>query len=122
MDYIGKMFLLIGNMLAFLIIPCRFLGMNMGWHFILGDAGLGMKNYQFLDTATLLLELILINGIGFAVVSIGKNKGGKRMSLFLNSFQTIPSNKARVLYCTNCGSKITPDILFCEQCGNKIND
>jgi len=67
---------IIGSIIAILFIPCQFLGINVGWNFILGDSlgGPEMKNYQFINTGYLLLELILINGIGIALIYFGKSK------------------------------------------------
>lgn len=65
---------IIGSIVAILYVPCQFLGINAGWHFIFGDSGLGMKNYQFINFGLLLLELILINGIGLALIFFGKSK------------------------------------------------
>jgi hypothetical protein len=42
--------------------------------FILGDAGYGMKNYQLINAGLLLLELIIINGVGLALIFFGKSK------------------------------------------------
>lgn len=55
---------IIGSILAILFVPCKIVGIGTGWHFILGNAGMGMKNYQIIDSALLLIELLLINGIG----------------------------------------------------------
>lgn len=67
---------IIGSIIAILFIPCQFLGINVGWNFILGDSlgGPEMKNYQFINTSLLLLELIIINGVGLALIFFGKNK------------------------------------------------
>jgi hypothetical protein len=65
---------IIGSIIAILYVPCQFLGINAGWYFILGDAGFGMKNYQLINTGLLILELILINGIGLAFFFFGKSK------------------------------------------------
>ena len=65
---------IIGSIIAILYVPCQFLGIGAGWHFILGNAGYGMKNYQLINTGLLLLELILINGIGIALIYFGKSK------------------------------------------------
>lgn len=65
---------IIGSIIAILLVPCQFLGINAGWHFIFDDAGFGMKNYQLINTSYLLLELILINGIGIALIYFGKSK------------------------------------------------
>ena len=65
---------IIGSIIAILFVPCQFLGINAGWYFILGDAGFGMKNYQLINTGLLILELILINGIGLAFFFFGKSK------------------------------------------------
>ncbi|MBA7497508.1 hypothetical protein ES704_00236 [subsurface metagenome] len=65
---------IIGSIIAILYIPCQFLGIGAGWHFILGNAGYGMKNYQFINTGLLLLELIIINGVGLALIFFGKSK------------------------------------------------
>ena len=65
---------IIGSIIAILFVPCQFLGINAGWHFIFDDAGFGMKNYQLINTGYLLLELILINGIGIALIYFGKSK------------------------------------------------
>jgi len=63
---------IIGSIIAILFVPCQFLGIGAGWHFILGDAGYGMKNYQFINFGLLFLELFLINGIGLALIFFGK--------------------------------------------------
>jgi len=65
---------IIGSIIAILFVPCQFLGINAGWYFILGNAGYGMKNYQLINFGLLLLELILINGIGVALIYFGKSK------------------------------------------------
>ena len=67
---------IIGSIIAILFIPCQFLGINVGWNFILRDSlgDFGMKNYKFINTGLLLLELILINGIGLALIFFGKSK------------------------------------------------
>lgn len=62
-----------GSIMALLFVPTAFLGMNTGWHFVLGDAGLGMKTYHFMNTVVLLLELIFINGIGGALIFLGSS-------------------------------------------------
>ena len=74
MKDLGVGICIIGSIIAILFVPCQVLGINGGWHFILGDAGLGMKNYQFINFGLLLLELILINGIGAALIYFGKIK------------------------------------------------
>lgn len=63
-----------GSLIAVLFTPCKIFGTNSRWHFILGDAGFGMMNYRFLDGTALLLELILVNGIGLALFLFGKKK------------------------------------------------
>jgi len=65
---------IIGSIIAILYVPCQFLGIGAGWHFILGNAGYGMKNYQLINTGLLLLELIIINGVGLALIFFGKSK------------------------------------------------
>lgn len=65
---------IIGSIIAILYVPCQFLGISAGWHFILGNAGFGMKNYQLINTGLLLLELIIINGFGLALIFFGKSK------------------------------------------------
>jgi len=65
---------LAGSIIAILYIPCQFLGIDAGWHFIFGDSSLGMKNYQFINFGLLFLGLILINGIGLALLFSGKSK------------------------------------------------
>jgi|GEM_PF-3513002 len=67
---------LFGSLIAILFIPCKVLGMSVGWHFVLGDVGYGLKNYHFLDTGTLILELILINGIGMGLYFLGTQHRG----------------------------------------------
>ena len=74
MKDLGVGICIIGSIIAILYVPCQFLGINAGWYFILGDAGFGMKNYQLINTGLLLLELILINGIGLALTFFGKIK------------------------------------------------
>ena len=76
MKDLGVGICIIGSIIAILFIPCQFLGINVGWHFILGDSlgGPEMKNYQFINTGYLLLELIIINGVGLALIFFGKNK------------------------------------------------
>jgi hypothetical protein len=74
MKRIGLAICLCGSVLAILFIPCKIFGTTFGWHFIFGDAGFGMKNYQFLEGTVLLLELILINGVGLALLLSGKKK------------------------------------------------
>jgi hypothetical protein len=74
MKRIGLAICLGGSLLAILFVPCRIFGTNFGWHFLFGNAGFEMKNYQFLDGTVLLLELILINGVGLALLLLGKKK------------------------------------------------
>ncbi len=65
---------IIGSVAAILFVPCKFLGIGTGWHFILGNAGMEMKNYQIIDSMLLLIELLVINGIGIAVYFAGKRQ------------------------------------------------
>ena len=74
MKDLGVGICIIGSIIAILFVPCQLLGINAGWHFILGDACFGMKNYQLINTGYLLLELIIINGVGLALIFFGKNK------------------------------------------------
>jgi hypothetical protein len=71
MKNLGIRICIIGSIIAILYVPFQFLGMNVGWHFIFGDSGLGM---QFINFGLLLLELILINGIGVVLIYFGKSK------------------------------------------------
>jgi hypothetical protein len=70
----AKQVCIIGSVLAVLFPPLKVLGMSAGWGFLFGTAGMGMMNYQFIDVTSLLLELILINGVGIALYFIGLNK------------------------------------------------
>ena len=74
MKDLGVGICIIGSIIAILFVPCQLLGINAGWHFILGNAGYGMKNYQLINTGYLLLELIIINGVGLALIFFGKSK------------------------------------------------
>ncbi|MCD6318988.1 hypothetical protein J7M02_07985 [Candidatus Aerophobetes bacterium] len=74
MKFVGIGICIVGSLIAILFVPCKFLGMSAGWHFIFSEAGEGMKVYQFIDTTALLLELILINGVGLALFFIGRKR------------------------------------------------
>jgi len=74
MANVGIRICVVGSLIAILFIPCKVMGTNVGWHFILSDAGFGMESYRFIDPVVLLLELILINGIGFALFFIGNKQ------------------------------------------------
>ena len=71
---LGIIICLIGTIIAILFIPCDNLSIGYSWHFILGDVvGLkGLKNYQFINSTLLLIELLIINGFGISLFFIGK--------------------------------------------------
>ena len=71
---LGILVCVVGSIVAVLFIPCKVLGTHAGWHFIFSEAGFGARSYELIDPATLLLELILINGIGIAMFFAGRKK------------------------------------------------
>lgn len=74
MKNLGIAICVIGSFAAILFVPLKFLGISAGWHFVLGDAGMGIKNYQLIDSTLLLIELLVINGIGITLYFVGKSK------------------------------------------------
>jgi len=72
MKDLGKVICILGNFFAILFPPVKFMGFSGGWQFLFGDAGMGFNNYQFIDSGLLLVELLVINGIGITLYFIGK--------------------------------------------------
>ena len=69
---LGIVVCVVGTLLALLFVPCQFLGQSGGWRFVFGDAGFGYQNYQFIDKGLLFGELVLANGLGIAIILIGR--------------------------------------------------
>ena len=69
---LGLAVCVVGTLLALLFVPCQFLGQSAGWRFVAGDAGVGYQNYQFIDKGLLFGELVLLNGVGVAIILIGR--------------------------------------------------
>ena len=79
---IGIAVCVVGTILAILFVPCTGGLTSWGWHFILGEfcrhgRGCGISPIKWLDTTTLLLELILINGVGLALYYFGMKQEEK---------------------------------------------
>ena len=79
MKTLGITICIVGTILAILFVPTQLLGTNTGWRFIFGaaDAGFGLgkiRYYEFINGTMLMLELILINGIGLALFFIGRRQ------------------------------------------------
>lgn len=78
MKVLGVGICIVGTVLAILFVPTEFLGTSLGWHFILGEVDLGFgiteKAYRLINTTTLVLELILIYGIGLALFFFGSRR------------------------------------------------
>jgi len=72
LSVLGIIICLIGTVIAILFAPCKVMDIGVGWHFILGDAGMGLKYYQLIDNTLLLIELIIINGFGISLFFVGK--------------------------------------------------
>lgn len=77
MKNIGIAICIAGSIIAIIYPPLSLMGFN-GFGFILGNAGFGVKNYNLINTGTLILELILINGIGLALYFFGKKQDSSR--------------------------------------------
>ncbi len=73
MKQFGIAFCVIGSIAALLFVPVEIFGVGGGWYFVFGDAGMGIKNYQLINTSMLLIELLIINGIGIGLFFFGKN-------------------------------------------------
>jgi len=71
---LGIWICILGSIVAIMFPPCKILGMSAGWHFIFECEkffGTMLCTYHFIDISALLLELILINGIGLALYFYG---------------------------------------------------
>jgi hypothetical protein len=73
MKKVGMFICAIGSGLAILFPPISFMGMS-SFGFIFGNAGFGVKNFQLLNPTTLLVELLIINGIGLGLYFAGKRQ------------------------------------------------
>ena len=71
MKFLGIVTCIMGSILASMFIACEFLGMNLGLYFNLHNTGLGLKHLPCIDSTLLLLEFLLINGLGFAFYYVG---------------------------------------------------
>lgn len=80
LKHVGIVICVVGSAIAILFPPCKILGTSAGWHFLfesvsLFGSGSGSTEiahtYDFIDTITLMLELILINGVGLALYFVG---------------------------------------------------
>ena len=67
MKGLGILICIAGTIGAILFPPLQLLGIRGGWSFILADQGFGTRSYNFIDTGTLLIELLIINGIGLGL-------------------------------------------------------
>lgn len=78
MKALGILICVVGTIGALLFVPTAIFGTSTGWHFIAGDVDLGLgiteKAYEIINTTTLALELILINGVGLALFFIGRRR------------------------------------------------
>lgn len=72
MKKLGLAICIIGSIIAVLYVPCKMIGIGTSWNFIMGNAGLGVKYYKFIDSTLLLVELVAINGVGLALYFFGK--------------------------------------------------
>jgi hypothetical protein len=79
---LGIIICVLGSIAAILFPPCSFLGTSMGWHFLFEKIETYYFGtyyyYQFIDKTALLLELILINGIGLAIYYYGKMQESRK--------------------------------------------
>ena len=77
MKFAGKIICSLGSAAAVLFPPYLFLGTRQ-WGFIFNNIisifGRGIRVYEKIDIAMLVLELLLINGIGVALILFGKRK------------------------------------------------
>jgi len=68
---LGISLCVVGTIVAVLFVPCEVLGTSAGYHFIFEDAGYGLHSYNFINTTTLILELVFINVVGIALIFLG---------------------------------------------------
>src|SRR6266446_213300 len=70
----GVTICLLGSFFAIMFVPCQILGTDVGWYYVFGGLDSGMPSYRSINTTTLFLELILINGVGRALIFLGKQQ------------------------------------------------
>jgi hypothetical protein len=68
---LGILICVVGTIVAVLFVPCQVLGTTVGWHPIWEDTGFGTRAYSFINTTTLILELVIINIVGAALIFLG---------------------------------------------------
>jgi hypothetical protein len=74
MQKIGVVICVVGTIGAILHPPLELRGIGVGWGFILADQGFGTYSYDFINMGTLLIELLIINGIGLALFFLGRRQ------------------------------------------------
>lgn len=74
----GQFVCVVGSLLAILFPPYTMLG-GVRWGFLLSSIvsafGKGMYVYKYIDYTVLLAELVLINGLGLALIFLAARQG-----------------------------------------------
>ena len=76
MKKLGIAICVVGTICAILYPPLEFLGISGGWDFIWADQGFGARSFNLIDTSLLLIELLIINGIGIGLFFLGRRRTG----------------------------------------------
>jgi len=68
---VGICICVIGSIIASVYVPVKSFGQYIGHFFGGTNMMFGITTWNMMDTTTLMLELIFINGVGLALVAIG---------------------------------------------------